>query len=119
MSQLNDLRRAAINRHREQLFGDSSLKLYSMTPEDGETEIVELTEDWKGHRVRPTTSGFADQDGGAWQFQIVADEDWSTSQSDFKEIVSLTVGGRRWKVTKVEEPIGESLVWKLRAEVQK
>lgn len=118
MSQANDLWRAAINRHREQLFGDSSLKLYETTPDDGDTLISELTCDWKGHRTGATTDGGTES--GSWQFQIIANEDWETSQKPtFLKIVALTINSRRWKVTKVEEPIGESLIWRLRAEVQK
>lgn len=119
MPQLNDLRIAAINRHRKQLFGDSSLKVYSMTPVDGETVIFDLACDWKGHRIKATTADRIDADSGAWQFQIVAECDWATSQADMKKAVALTIDGRRWKVTKVEEPIGTFLVWKLRAEVQR
>ncbi len=118
MSQLNDLRIAAINRHRIELFGDSSLKGYTMTPEDGEEVAATYEKDWKAHRVRGTTDS-AGVGTGAWQFQIVAEEDWETSQAVIKTFVALTVGSRRWKVTKVEEPIGNSLVWKLRAEVQR
>ena len=118
MSQLNDLRRAAINRHRIQLFGDSSLKGYTITPADGEVEAVEYAEDWKAHRISSSTD-LIGSESVAWQFQIVADEDWETSQLIIKQFVALTVGTRRWKVTKVQEPIGVSLVWKLRAEIQK
>ena len=115
----NDLRKDAINRHRERLFGDSSLKVYSITPADGEAEIFDLACDWKGHRVRPTTTGFAEPDSGAWQFQIVAECDWVTSQADMLKAVAVTIDSRRWTVTKVEEPIGTFLVWKLRARIEK
>lgn len=108
-----------MNRHRERLFGDSSLKVYTITPADGEAEAGEFTCDWMGHRVRPTTSTYADQEGGAWQFQIMAASTWATTEAFMKKVVALTIGSRRWKVTKIEEPIGESLVWKLRAETER
>jgi hypothetical protein len=106
MSQLHDLRVAAINRHRERLFGSSSLKAYSTTPEDGETEEHEFETDWRGSRI---------DDDGNWQFEIVATADWAETQAFLKKVSVLTVGGRRWKAKKVKEPIGESLVWKLQA----
>lgn len=114
----NDLRKDAFDRHRERLFGDSSLKVYTTTPADGEAEADEFTCHWKAHRIRPTTTGFAEPDTGAWQFQIVAECDWATTQSFMLAIVALTVGDQRWKVTKIEKPIGVSLVWKVRAQMQ-
>lgn len=104
MSKLNDLRIAAVNRHRQRLFGDSSLKVYSTTPADGESEEHEFETDWRGSRL---------DDDGNWQFEIVAASDWASSQAFLKKVSVLTVGTRRWKVKKVKEPIGESLVWKL------
>lgn len=106
MSKLNDLRTAGVNRHRERLFGSSSLKVYSTTPEDGESEEHEFTADWRGSRL---------DDDGNWQFEIVAAADWTSSQAYLKKVSVCTVGSRRWKVKKVKEPIGESLVWKLQA----
>jgi len=119
MSKTNDLRIAAVNRHRKQLFGDSSLKVYSVTPAAGDTLEHEFTTGWFAHRVRPTTSGLADTDDGAWQFQAIAAENWAATQAFMTRITALTVGTRRWKITKIEEPIGLSLVWKIRAEVEK
>lgn len=113
----SNLRKAAINRHRKRLFGDASLIVYTTTPADGETAAGTFTKDWMAHRVDPTTIGLEEGAGG-WQFQVIAPEDWETSQAFMKKIVALTVGTRRWKVKKVEKPIGESLVWKVKAEIQ-
>lgn len=116
MSKANDLRIAAINRHRKRLFGDSSLKVYSITPAEGEAVVETFAKDWMGQRTDAiTTSGGT----GAWQFQVVAKANWVATQEFMKSIVALTIGTRRWKITKIEEPIGESLVWKIRAEVEK
>lgn len=104
---------AALDRLRVQQFGADPLKLFQMTPETGEAEAAELATGWGGHRVTVTTeSGSAES--GAWQFQIKAAGD----QSYMTKIVSLRVGPRRWKVKKVEAPAGNSLVWKIKAEVQ-
>lgn len=112
-----NLQRAAINRHRKKLFGDSYLKVYSTTPADGEAVAGAFQVDWCGQRVVPTTTN-AGAEAGAWQYQIWAKDDWETSQTFMLKIVALTVGTRRWKVKKVEKPIGHSLVWKIKAEIQ-
>lgn len=118
MSQELDLLCTSFNRHRLRLFGDCSLKLYEVTPLAGETEVFAFIDGWKGHRLQGTTDG--DRESGSWQFQIIADENWQTVElATFKKVVALTVDGRRWAVRKVEEPIGNSLVWKLRAEIEK
>lgn len=119
MSKANDLRIAALNRHRKRLFGDSSLKVYSITPADGETVAGTFDKDWSGQRLKGTTTGFVDEATGAWQFQVVAKANWAATQAFMRSIVALTIGTRRWKITRIEEPIGESLVWKIRAEVEK
>lgn len=117
MLTLSSIRLIAINQARKQLFGDSSLTVYSTTPEAGETSEGEFAEDWFGHRVQATTN-IHKNDGGAWQFQVAAEDDWETSQAFMNKVVALTVGTRRWKVTKVEKPIGVSLMWKFKAEIQ-
>jgi hypothetical protein len=104
---------SALDRLRVQQFGAEPLKLSSMTPETGEAEVAEYATGWGGHRVVATTeSGTAES--GAWQFQIKAEGD----QAYMSKIVSLRVGARRWKVKKVEAPAGNSLVWKIKAEIQ-
>jgi len=45
MSKANDLRISAINRHRKRLFGDSSLKVYSITPAAGEAVVETFAKD--------------------------------------------------------------------------
>lgn len=117
---VNNLRLAALDRHRERLFGeDAALKVFTTTPADGEVEAAEFTEHWSGQRTQPMTG---DQqvrtESGLWQFQIKAENDWETSQAFMNSVVSLTVGTRRWRVKKVEKPVGVSLVWKIRAEIQ-
>ena len=113
------IRLRAINQRRKQLFGDSSLKVYTTTPEDGETEAGEFETDWKGFRVDPTTGqATRGADSSSWQFQIEAEADWKTSQVFMLSIVALMIGEDRWKITKVEKPIGNSLIWKLKAQQQ-
>lgn len=113
-----NLRKSAINRHRKRLFGNASLVVYTTTPTDGETAAETFLSDWMGHRVDRTTVGLEEGVGG-WQFQVIAASDWATSQTFMKKIVALTVATRRWKVKKVEEPIGHSLVWKIKAETSR
>lgn len=107
-----------MNRHRKRLFGNASLVVYSTTPADGDTAEGTFTTDWFGHRVDPTTTGLEDA-AGAWQFQVIAASDWATSEAFMKKITALTIGTRRWKVRKVEEPVGHSLVWKIKAETSR
>ena len=105
-----------LNRLRVGLFGDDSLKIYGITPETGEIELAELVADWSGRRVE--SSADSNTESGYWQFQIAAPDDWQTSQADFLKTVALTIGDRRWKMKKVEKPIGNSKVWKIKAEIQ-
>lgn len=118
MTLTRDLLADAFDRHRERTFGESSLKVYRTTPEDGETVAGTFECGWKGFRVRPTTTGFAEPDSGAWQFQIIAETDWATSQAFLLEAVSLTIDAQRWKVTKLEKPVGVIPVWKIRGQIQ-
>lgn len=120
MATIDTLRLAAMNRHRIRLFGDGvSLIVYTMTPAAGETAAGTFTQDWFGQRVAPTTNDQQQRDASEWQFQIKANADWATSQAFMMKGVSLTVAGQRWKISKVEKPIGVSLVWKVRAQEQK
>lgn len=112
-----NLRRSAINRHRKRIFGDESLKVYSTTPALGETLEATFAVDWSGQRTEPTTNA-AGSESGAWQFHLWAPDDWETSQAFMLKIVALVVGVRRWKAKKVEKPIGNSKVWKIKAEIQ-
>lgn len=107
---------AGLNRLRVQLFGNDSLKIFNISPEVGETVIAELVANWCGREVESTTDSNADS--SYWQFQIAANDDWKTSQSFMLKIVSFKIGDRRWKVSKVKKPIGNSKVWKLKAEIQ-
>lgn len=106
-----------MNRHRKRLFGDESLKAYTVTPEDGEVLAATLAADWFGQRVEKTTTTGTAESGG-WQFQVKAAADWATSQAFMLRLAALTIGTRRWKTGKVEKPIGRSMVWKIRAEIQ-
>jgi hypothetical protein len=108
---------AALDRLRAQQFGSDPLKVFGMTPETGETELAEFTVNWGGHRVVATTES-GTSETGAWQFQVKAVEDWPATQTFMSKAISLRVGMRRWKVRKVEAPVGNSLVWKIKAEVQ-
>lgn len=114
-----NLRLAALDRHRQRLFGDDVLSVYRTTPVDGEAVAGTFTEHWTAQRVIALTAdGSTRSDSGAWQFQIAAAEDWAISQSFMNAVVAVTVGTRRWKVKKVEKPIGRSHIWKIRAEMQ-
>lgn len=116
MTITDNLRLQAVNRRRQFLFGDSSLDCYGVTPADGETVLAIFTENWCGQRLDGTTIG---AEAGSWQFHIAAVIDWDTSQEPtMKKVVALRVGPRRWKVVKLEMPIGLSLMWKIRAEIQ-
>jgi len=115
----HNLKVQAMNRHRLRLFGDVALQVYEMTPEAGETVAGTFAVDWKGHRIVPTTSPEQQRDSSEWQFQIVAAPDWITSQTFMLKAVALIVTSKRWKILKVEKPIGNSLVWKVRAQEQK
>lgn len=106
-----------LNRLRAQLFDGDSLKIYGITPETGETELAELFTDWSASRVASITDG-VQAETGAWKFQIAANDDWQTSQSFFLKAVALVIGDRRWKVKKVEKPVGNAKVWKIKAEIQ-
>lgn len=114
-----DLRTAAVDRHRKHLFGDAALEIYETSPAAGETIAGMFTDGWFAHRVLALT----DQNSrtavaGAWQFQIGAAEDWETTQAFMLRAASLKVSDRRWKVKKIEKPIGLSMMWKIRAEIQ-
>lgn len=106
----------AMNRLREQWFGDDPMQFFEMTPETGETQTESLTEDWCGRRVESATDSTVES--GFWQFQIAAKPDWKTSQTFLNGAVSFKIGGQRWKIKKREKPTGRSLVWKLKAEIQ-
>ncbi|MCC6328993.1 MAG: hypothetical protein IT174_10785 [Acidobacteria bacterium] len=108
------LKLAAINRHRRRLFGDVPLLAYTVTPEAGETLAATFLIDWFGQRIEKTTTGSA-AEAGAWQFQVKAADDWANSQAFMLKIAALAIGARRWRATKVEKPIGVSMVWKIRA----
>jgi hypothetical protein len=118
MSQQKQLLIDAFDRHWARLFGTGSLKVYGMTPADGETEIGEFTSGVKAHRQVDTTTGVAEADSGAWQFQVIASDYWATSEVFMLGAVALTVGSQRWKINKVQKPIGVIPVWKIRAEMQ-
>lgn len=107
----------AVNRLRVRLFGSDSLKIFRITPETGETETANLATDWCGRRTESTTSS-GDNESGAWQFKVIAAADWQTSQAFMSAAVSFKIGERRWKVKKIEKPVGNSRVWKVKAEIQ-
>lgn len=112
---LDTLRTDAIDRHRARLFGTSSLKVYSTTPSVGETLDATIATGWRARRIRGITDGAATD--GAWQFEIVAPSNWNLSQAYMRRATVLVVDDLKWRVTKVERPVGVSLVWKLRAKL--
>ena len=113
-----NLRIAAMNRHRIRLFGDASpLVVYTSSPTTGESTAATFIQDWKAKRIEATTNNVA-VEAGAWQFEVAAEFDWESSQAFMLKITALTVGTRRWAVKKIERPIGVSLVWKIKAIIQ-
>lgn len=106
----------SLNRLRVQHFGADSMKVFGITPETGETQLAELLTNWSGRRVESATD--SEKDAGFWQFQIVAADDWQTSQVYLMRAVSLQIGERRFVVKKLEKPIGNAKVWKIRAQIQ-
>lgn len=108
-----------MDERRKQLFGDSSLKVYSTTPADGEVEEFEFLDGWRGYRVDPVTGQRTrGNESSQWQFEIGADEEWATTQAFMLKCVALTIGDRRWKIAKAEKPVGASLVWKVKVKEQ-
>lgn len=118
MSQQKQLLIDVFDRHWERIFGTSSLKVYGMTSADGEVATGEFTAGIHAKRLVDTTVGLGEAISGSWQFQAIAADDWPSSQSFMIAIVALTVGTHRWRVKKVQKPIGVVPVWKIRAEMQ-
>ncbi len=120
MDMYGTLRTAAADRHRERLFGkEAVIELYSTAPETGETLVTSFDEGWFGQRVVALTgTNSRAAASGDWQFQIAAEDDWETSQAFMFKVSIVQIDGRRWRVKKVEKPIGLSLIWKLKAEAQ-
>lgn len=113
------LRTLAANRHKKFLFGDQNLKIFTTTPAGGETVAATIADGWRAQRTDALTAdGTRSVVSGAWQFEIAANADWRYTQAFMLAAVAVEVYGRRWRVKKVERPVGESLVWKLRAEIQ-
>lgn len=116
---IDNLMAAALDRHRRRTFGDKTLKIFTATPEAGETLAAEFATGWTARRIIPlTTPGTRGTGAGFLQFQIVAEQDWAVSQNFMASAVSVAVGDRRWRISKIEKPLGLSLIWKLRAESQ-
>lgn len=97
------------------MFGSSYLKVYSVTPAVGETLEGTFVKDWFAHRVWNTTDQGV-KESSALQFQINADATWKTTQAFMKKIAVVKVGDESFKVIKVEKPVGNSLVWKVKAQ---
>lgn len=116
MAAIENLRLAAMNRHRKQLFGeDAELTIFETSPADGETSLEVVTADWFAHRVWATTAAGVREATSSWQFQVAGD----SAESDRMKATVLSVGDRRWKITKVEQPLPGSAVWKFKAQEQK
>lgn len=118
MSLNNDLRLAAVNRHRVRTWGDRSLKLYTRTPDDGETVICELPTDWRGFRVVSVVSGIRSYDSGEWMFEISSLIDTLPDEDTMNSLSAFSVDPQRFVIRKLEAPIGESPFWKLRGEIE-
>ncbi|MEZ5421849.1 MAG: hypothetical protein R2682_01985 [Pyrinomonadaceae bacterium] len=93
------------------------MKVFGTTPADGETLLNEFTGDWGfAHRVWRTTDEGQREGTSAWQFQIVAADDWKTSETFMISATVLVIDERRFVVKKVEKPVGNSLAWKVKAQ---
>lgn len=102
---------------RKFLFGDSSLKVYGTTPADGETLLNEFTDEWGfGRRVWRTTDEGLREGTSAWQFQVVAADDWTVSEAFMLTATVIVIDDRRFVIRKVEKPVGNSLAWKIKAQ---
>lgn len=113
----SSLRAKQFAARRKFLFGDSSLKVYGTTPADGETLLNEFTGDWGfGHRVWKTTDQGVREGTSAWQFQVIAADDWRTTQEFMLSATVIEIDDRRFKVLKIEKPVGSSWVWKAKAQ---
>lgn len=116
MAALNHLIVEAFRRHREQTFGSAPLEILHSTPESGETVAGSIGDGWMGQRARSITSPQSTSaESGLWQFQII---DSGATPALLTNAVALIAGGRRFKIKKVEKPIGAIGTWKLRAEIQ-
>lgn len=116
MAALSDLIIHAFRRHREQTFGTAPLDVLHSTPESGESVAGSISEGWMGQRARSITSPQSTSaETGLWQFQII--ESGSTAAL-LTNAVAIIAGGRRFKIKKVEKPVGAIRTWKLRAEIQ-
>lgn len=114
----------AFDRHRERTFGNSSLTVYGTTPDLGETLLGTFAVGWKGHRVIDATRDITERDSSEWQFQVIASDNWDQTgqvgnQLFMKKGSVVMVGTKRWKVRKIQEPIGQIFIWKIRAQQQK
>lgn len=113
----SSLRAGQFAARRRLLFGDSSLKVYGTTPAAGETFLKEFTGDWGfGRRVWRTTDEGQREGSSAWQFQIVAADDWKTSETFMHAATVFTIDDRRFVIHKIEKPAGNSLIWKAKAQ---
>lgn len=113
------LRIAAIDRSRRHLFGDDAvLQIFETTPADGDKQLAEIETGWRGRRIETTTNAVA-VESGEWQFEIAAGDDWADYETYMFRASAVVIDGRRWTVTKVEQPIGKSQVWRLKAETQR
>lgn len=102
-----------MNAKRELEFGGAAtLKLIQATPQ-GETELIELANDWGGYRVVSVTETPADMN--AWRFFVKARAELSDALMAKAKLA--VIGGRKWKVTYVEQPTTNLSHWTLRAEL--
>jgi hypothetical protein len=114
---IENLRKAAFNRHRDRLFGKgAALHILASTPETGETVIASVSDGWTGQR----TQSISDErtmraESGLWQFQIAEQPGIGSLMNS---AVAIVAAGRRWRIKKTEKPVGASAVWKIRAEIQ-
>jgi hypothetical protein len=104
--------RETLNTERRLTFGESAaLTLFSMTPE-GEIELGAISDGWGGRRLTATAAGQAE--AGEWTFRVCAAD--ALAEAAMRKAATLTVGGVKWKVRKVERPVGPVGTWAFRAE---
>ena len=105
--------RETLNAERVLTFGvGATLTLSEMRPA-GETALGVIADGWGGHRLSETAAGQAE--AGSWTFRICTAD--ALEAADMKRAATLTVGAQKWKIRKVEQPIGPVGTWAIRAEM--
>ena len=105
----------AMNARRALEFGDAAVIILKQTTPQGEITLATLNQDWGGYRDIAATQ--TDAPMNAWRFFVKA----RTELTDdlMSKVKLVVIGARKWKVTKVEQPVSELNHWTLRGELTK